>query len=229
MGDRRASSRTWRVLAASSGVISGGGSAIPAQPIDQDTSANDTAAFAPIMDAVLGTRGSLLMGKAIVVHPRLLMCKVLQAIPLRSALSVNIDLVVQRREPKPSKVHNLLLESLSPKARELHILQPPVELHVLAGADLVRGAPDYVGCKQVQGSDLVVVAILVEEAPEAALGLALDSGQLVEGGELEVRGAGYGAGDGGEAVLGFLEDGAFFAVAHGCGCDTIATITMRRN
>ena len=61
-----------------------------------------------------------------------------------------------------------------------------------------------------------MVAIFVEEAPEAALGLALDLGQLVEGGELEVCGAGYGACDGGEAVLGFLEDGALFAVAH-CG------------
>jgi hypothetical protein len=30
-----------------------------------------------------------------------------------------------------------------------------------------------------------------------------------------VCGAGYGGGDGGEAVLGFLEDGALFAVGHG--------------
>ena len=35
-----------------------------------------------------------------------------------------------------------------------------------------------------------MVAVFVEEAPEAALGLALDSGELVEGGEVEVGRAG---------------------------------------
>jgi hypothetical protein len=143
------------------------------------------------------------------------MRKMLQTIPLRPGLRINIHLIVQRREPQPSKIHDLLLKRLPAKPRELYILQPPIELDVLACADFVGGATDYIGGQEVEGSDLVVVAIFVEEAPEAALGLALDFGQLVEGGELEVCGAGYGGGDGGEAVLGFLEDGALFAVGHG--------------
>jgi hypothetical protein len=189
---------------------------LPAQPIDQDAPSDDTASLAPVVDAVLGRSRSLFVREPVIVHPRLLMRKMLQAIPLRPALRVDIHLIIQRREPESGKIHNLLLKRLPAKPGELHILQPPIELDVLARADFVRGAPDDVGGQEVEGPDLVVVAVFVEEAPEAALGLALDSGQLVEGGELEVCGACYGACDGGEAVLGFLEDGALFAVAH-CG------------
>lgn len=171
--------------------------ALPTQPVNQDSSSDNTTSLTPIVDAVLNRLRSLFVREAIVVHPRLLVRKVLQAIPLRARLRVDVHLVVQSREAKPGQIHDLLLESLPTETGELHVLQPPVKLDVLAGADLVGGAADHVGCQQVQRADLVVVAIFVEEAPEATLGLALDFGKLFEGGELEVRGACYGAGDGG--------------------------------
>ena len=94
------------------------------------------------MDTILRRRRSLLVRKPIIIHPRLLMRKMLQAIPLRPALRVDIHLIVQRREPESGKIHNLLLKRLPAKPRELDILQPPIELNVLARADFVRGAPD---------------------------------------------------------------------------------------
>ena len=150
-------------------------SAIPAQPIDQDASSDYPTSLAPIVDTVLVRRRGLLVGEPVVVHPRLLVRKVLQAIPLRARLRVDIHLIVQRCEPQPRQIHHLLLERLPAEARELHVLQSPVELDVLAGADLVGGAPDYIWCEQVQRADLIVVAVFVEEAPEAALRLALDA------------------------------------------------------
>ena len=96
------------------------------------------------MDTILRRRRSLLMGKPIIIHPRLLMRKMLQAIPLRPGLRININFIVQRREPQPRQIHNLLLESLPAESRELHVLQSPIELDVLARADFVGGAADYI-------------------------------------------------------------------------------------
>jgi hypothetical protein len=78
------------------------------------------------MDAILRRLRSLLMRETIVVHPRLLVCKVLQAVPLRARLCVDVNLVIQRRETKRRQVHYFLFERLSTEARELYVLQAPV-------------------------------------------------------------------------------------------------------
>lgn len=68
--------------------------AIPAQPVDKDSSSDDASSLTPVMNAVLRRLRSLLVRKSVVVHPRLLVCKVLQAVPLRTRLRVDVDLII---------------------------------------------------------------------------------------------------------------------------------------
>lgn len=89
---------------------------------------------------------------------------------------------------------------------------------MLASADLVGRSADHVGREEIKRPDFIFHAILIEEAPQAALRLILDFWKLIEVWKLEVCSAGEGAGHGRQAVLGLLEDRAFFAVAHVTYC-----------
>lgn len=68
----------------------------------------------------------------------------LQAVPLRAALRVDIDLIIQRTEPQGRQIHHLLLKWLATEARKLHVLETPVQLYVLACGDLAAGFSDDV-------------------------------------------------------------------------------------
>lgn len=171
------------------------------------------------MNAISGCLGGLVVREAVVIHSGLLVREVFQAVPLRARLRVDVHLIVESSETKRGEIterlskttrysmqpryhrrgmysHYFLLELLPAKAREFHILQTPIELDVLAGADLVGSSADYVRREEVEGSHFIFHAVLVEEAPQTALRLIFDFRELVEIWKMEVRVAGEGAGHG---------------------------------
>jgi len=74
----------------------------------------------------------------------------LQAVPLRAALRIDIDLIIQRTETQGCQIHDLLLERLTAETRELDVLKTPVQLDVLARGDLTAGFSDDVFSQEVE-------------------------------------------------------------------------------
>lgn len=102
------------------------------------------------MYAVRISPSRFLMRQTIVVPRRRLMRKVLQAIPLRPRLCVDVDLVIHGLEAQRRIQVNLLLcELFAAEARELDVVEGPVELEVFAGLDLVACGLDDGGREDV--------------------------------------------------------------------------------
>jgi len=81
------------------------------------------------------------MGQAVVVLPTRLVGEMLQAVPLRAGLRVDGDFVVHGTKfGEVAEINFLLMQLLAVEARELNIVQRPVELDALAGADLARSS-----------------------------------------------------------------------------------------
>ena len=136
---------------------------------------------------------------------RCLTTNVLMPIPLTSTLRVEMQLIIQHTRsshdlPLPiislllsfQLPYNLILKHPPPKARKLHILQSPIQLNMFARLDLrTRLLHDH-GREQVQCANLIFDGAIVPVAPRAALRLARDMGEVVEGGEdmCGARGAG---------------------------------------
>jgi len=117
-------------------------------------------------------------------------------IPLTSTLRIEVQLIIQNTRP----THDLPLPILSilfclqlpkysilkhppPKARELHILQPPIQLNMLARLDLRTRLLHNHGREHVQCANLVLDWAVIPVTPHAALRLAGDVRQIVDGGE----------------------------------------------
>jgi hypothetical protein len=112
---------------------------IPTKPVTKHTSSNDTTSFAPLMRTVRDTVSCLFMREAIVVHAARLVREVLQTIPLRSSLSVDVKFVIVGTEiGKVCKVDLLLLELFAIESGELNVVELPVKLDVLSGANFFR-------------------------------------------------------------------------------------------
>lgn len=123
---------------------------IPPQPVYEHTSAHDATALTPVMDSVrVGPRG-FLVGQAVVVLLGSLVREMLQAVPLTSRLSVDIELVVHGlKVERLIQVDLRLAELFAVEARELDIVERPVELDVFAGLDLAGGSLDDGGGEEV--------------------------------------------------------------------------------
>ena len=67
------------------------------------------------------------------------MGKVLQAVPLRTGLCVDVDLIVHGTKfRKFLEIDLLLMELLAAETWELNIMQRPIQLDAFARADLPR-------------------------------------------------------------------------------------------
>lgn len=76
----------------------------PAKPVDQNTSSDDASSFTPVMNAIPGRLRGFVVREAIVIHSRFLVREVLQTVPLRTGLSIDIDLIVQSSESQGSEI-----------------------------------------------------------------------------------------------------------------------------
>lgn len=123
----------------------------PAQPINQDTAPDDTTPLAPVVDAVRITLERILMRQSVVVLARGLVRTVLQRVPLRAGLGVDVDLVVHADKADCLEINLLLVEVFAAEAGELDIVEGPVELDMLTRLDLAAGSFDELGSEQVQG------------------------------------------------------------------------------
>lgn len=81
------------------------------------------------------------------------MREVLEGVPLRAGLGVDVDFVVEGGEAERRQVDDGLLEGLAPEAGVLHVVEGPVELDVGAALDLVLGGHDDVAGEEVQCCD----------------------------------------------------------------------------
>ena len=80
---------------------------------------------------------SLFVRETIVVSLGCLVSEVLQAIPLRSGLGIDVDFIVHGNEFREiGEVDFLLVEFLAVEARKLDIVERPVELDAFARSDL---------------------------------------------------------------------------------------------
>lgn len=85
---------------------------------------------------------------------------------------------------------------------------------MLTSPDLLSSLLHDFGRKEVNGSDLVLDAVLVEQAPRTSLWLAFDLGQLIESWEVKVRLPQHGVFDGGQSFLSPLHECAVFSFRH---------------
>ena len=92
------------------------------------------------------------MSQAIVILLARLVGEVLQAVPLRAGLRVDVHFVIHGCPIcEVGEVDFLLVELLAAEAGELHVVQRPVKLHVLARADFFGGGLDDSGSEEVNG------------------------------------------------------------------------------
>lgn len=125
---------------------------VPPQPITQHSSSHDATPLTPIVRAVCIGVFCFFVRQSVVVLTAGLMCEMLQTIPLRAGLCVDVNLVIHGLPiGKVRKVDLFLVKLLPAKARELHVVQRPVELDVFAGADLFGGSLDDRGGEKVDG------------------------------------------------------------------------------
>jgi hypothetical protein len=117
---------------------------IPPQPVAKHASSNYSTPLAPVMRSVGNRLRRLFMRKPVPVCLSSLMRKVLQAVPLRTSLGVDMQLIVVRAYfGKLFEVDLFLFERFAGKARELYVMQFPVELDVLASCDLFGSGAHY--------------------------------------------------------------------------------------
>lgn len=111
------------------------------------------------------------MSKTVVVHAAGLVCKVFQTVPLRARLSIDVDFVVHCLPVREVReVDLLLVELLAAEARELNVVQWPVELDMFASADFLRGSLDYSGSEEIDSLQVSAVGAL--EGTDAVSGTA---------------------------------------------------------
>jgi len=134
------------------------------------------------MDPIIRTLNHILILQPIVVQPRRLMAPMLESIPLAAALRVDMYLVVVPRDGRQQglEVDDLVFWLAALKARVGDVVEWPVEHDADAGLDLLFGLEGVFGRQQVQGAAVVALAVLVPEAPGAAVGHC--NGILVSGG-----------------------------------------------
>jgi len=96
---------------------------IPTKPVAKHTSSNNATSFAPLVRTVRDAVGCLFMRETIVIHAACLMREMLQAIPLRTSLSVDVKFVIVRTElGEVRKIDLLLLELFSVEPWKLHVV-----------------------------------------------------------------------------------------------------------
>lgn len=167
---------------------------VPAQPVAQHAAAHNPTSLAPHMRAVGNAFLGLGVRQPVVIHACFLVCKVLEAVPLRACLRIDVDLIVVCDEGgEIGEINVLLLEGLAVEAWILHVVQFPVELDRLAGLDFLGCGFDDAGCEQVdccvllveycanpgvgfcwwkqRTSNFILLPIFVEKSPNAALWL----------------------------------------------------------
>jgi hypothetical protein len=100
---------------------------IPSQPVTQHTASHNPALLAPVVRAVRISSARLFVCESVVVLLTRLVRKVLQAIPLRSGLRVNVHLVIHSAEVgEVTEVDLLLVELFAIETGELHVVKFPV-------------------------------------------------------------------------------------------------------
>jgi hypothetical protein len=119
---------------------------IPPQPITQYAPPHYPTSLAPIMYSIPLTLPSLVVREAIVVHFTCLMCEMFQAVPLRTGLRVDADFVVHGAERREvGEIDSLLGEGFAAEPWELHVVERPVKLNVLARGNFAGGGEDNRG------------------------------------------------------------------------------------
>lgn len=124
------------------------------------------------LNAQLAARQQVVVVDAVVVVARLGVAPMAQTIPLAADLRVEADFVVITIKGVVglgAPVDNLVLECVPSKGLLAQPVQAPVECHAVAGLDLVTSGLDDFWCQQVQRAELVLDAVLVKEAPGAAM------------------------------------------------------------
>lgn len=75
----------------------------------------------------------------------------LQAVPLRARLGVNLDLVIQPNEALLFHLLHIMLERNATKARKLDIVHGPIKLDMPPGLNLKRSLLDSFSVQKVDG------------------------------------------------------------------------------
>lgn len=165
--------------------------------VEQDAAADHAA---PLVPVVQGRQGSLRVEGAkvldqvvhaglgaVVVGRRGLVGEVDQAVPLRGALRVELDLVVEAvdRDVGVLEREGLVDEALAVEPGRRDGPDGPVQGDGDAVAGFLVRLLDHVGCQEVDATQVVLFAVLVEQAP-GAVRHAVDRGQAVEVGEVLV-------------------------------------------
>lgn len=121
-------------------------------PIAQHTPAHNSASFTPVVCSIPIRVCCFFVSQAIVILLARLVGEVLQAVPLRAGLRVDVHFIVHGCPVcEVGEVDFLLVELLAAEAGELHVVQRPVKLHVLARADFFGGGLDDSGSEEVDG------------------------------------------------------------------------------
>jgi hypothetical protein len=106
---------------------------VPPHPIAQHTSSDNTTLLAPVVRSIRVGRTRLLVRQTIVIHLTRLVSEVLQTIPLRASLCIDVHFVVHcAKIAERAKVNLFLVEFLAIESGKLDIVQFPVELDTLS-------------------------------------------------------------------------------------------------
>ena len=123
---------------------------VPRQPIAQYSSPNNTTPLTPVVRSIRVRVRSFFVREAVVVRAAGLVGKVLETVPLRARLRIDVHLIVHSLPLcEVGEVDLLLVELLAVEAGELYIVERPVELDVLAGTDFLGGGLDDGGGEEV--------------------------------------------------------------------------------
>lgn len=151
-------------------------------PVAQHAAPHNPASLAPIVRTIPVRVHGFFVRKTVVVSTAGLVGEMLETVPLRAGLRVDVDFIVHCLPVcKVREVDFLLVELFAAEAGELHVVQGPVELDVFPCADLFGGSLDHSRGEQVDcwwglvvldsvdgggcTSDFVLFAVCVEEAP----------------------------------------------------------------
>lgn len=113
---------------------------IPPHPITQNSSPYDATPLTPVMRSISVRLRGFRVRQPVIVCAAGLVGEMLETVPLRTGLCVDVHLVVHSLPVREVReVDLLLMELFAAEARELHVVKRPVELNVLAGADFFGG------------------------------------------------------------------------------------------
>lgn len=159
--------------------------------VEEDAAADHAAPFVPVVQrrqGALRVEGAEGLDEtvhaglgAVVVRPRGLVGVMDQAVPLRGALRVELDFVVEAvdRHVGVFERERFVHEAFTIEPGRRNGPNGPVQGHRDAVAGFLVGLLHYVGSQEVDAAQMVLFAVLVEQTP-GAMCYAVDRGEAVE-------------------------------------------------